>query len=274
MSLDAIKWALAQAVGKASTKFVLVAMADCVNAETSDMLCWPSYAYLSRVTLHDIKTVEAAVFRLRETGLIVDTGMRRGETGKVVVYRLNPPETGGIEPGPQNTTASLHGAAKDTKTGVISLTSNAPVFPANPPKNGDQSPQISQLIPPKTGVRTRKKQEGTEKEPGTGALMAAGIPEDLLTDWLAVRKDKRAGTLTKTAADGLLREAGKAEVSPEAAVRYCIEQNWIGFNAGWYRDRTARSTPTRAASGNRHSAAARAIWGSNPDPEIIDAETH
>jgi hypothetical protein len=48
-----------------------------------------------------------------------------------------------------------------------------------------------------------------------------------------VRKGKRATTLTQTAVDGLLREAGKAGLSPAEAVQLCVERNWVSLNAGW-----------------------------------------
>jgi hypothetical protein len=64
-----------------------------------------------------------------------------------------------------------------------------------------------------------------------------GVDEKLLSDWLAVRKDKRAGTLTETAVEGLVREAEKAGITVPDAVRYCVEANWVGFNAGFYAKR-------------------------------------
>jgi pyocin large subunit-like protein len=92
VSFDAIRWALRQEPGKSPTKFVLVAMAEFVNAESAEWVCWPSYRAIASVTLQDTKTVEAAVYRLKQLGLIVDTGQRKGETGKVIVYRLNDPK--------------------------------------------------------------------------------------------------------------------------------------------------------------------------------------
>lgn len=66
-----------------------------------------------------------------------------------------------------------------------------------------------------------------------------GIPADLLADYMALRKAKKAGPLTKTAIAGLQREADKAGISLEAAVTACCEYGWQGFNASWYAERTA-----------------------------------
>jgi len=71
-----------------------------------------------------------------------------------------------------------------------------------------------------------------------------GIPAELLADYQAVRKAKRAGPLTATAIDGLTREAGKAGITVEQAIRACCEYGWQGFNASWYAERKAtKATP-------------------------------
>jgi uncharacterized protein YdaU (DUF1376 family) len=59
-----------------------------------------------------------------------------------------------------------------------------------------------------------------------------GLPEDLVEDWKAVRKEKRA-PLTQTAINGVKRKAEKAGMSFEQAVRMITENGWRGFNANW-----------------------------------------
>jgi hypothetical protein len=222
LSYEAIRWAMSQAVDKSSTKFVLVAMADCVNSEAGEMLCWPSHKHLAEITGQDAKTVEAGLRRLREAGFITDTRQRKGTTGQVIVYRLNTPENGAVETG--------------RKT---------PVFPAKTPEIPVKDPQISGERPPKTGDGTRKEPGiGTRKEPGSDARLSA-IPPNFLADYLKVRKAKKAGEFTPTAISGMEREAAKAGLSLAEAVRVCAEWGWQGFNAGWYEQRMARSNPTQ-----------------------------
>jgi hypothetical protein len=60
------------------------------------------------------------------------------------------------------------------------------------------------------------------------------IPADLLTDFLKVRKAKKVGELTQTAFDGIAREAVKAGISVEEAIRECCVRGWAGFKADWY----------------------------------------
>ena len=138
MSYDAMRWAMNAPVGPAITKFVLVAMAECVNSSDGALECWPSYAHLSRRTGANLKTVEASVYRLREQGFIVDTGKREGGTGKVVVYRLNDPKSGVVTPGPQGPQsiddASAARAPTTPKAGSLQGNEIPPNLTVNPPK--------------------------------------------------------------------------------------------------------------------------------------------
>lgn len=272
MSLDAIRWALDQSVEKPSIKFVLVVMADCVNAEGGEVLCWPSYAFLSKRTGLNVKTVESAVYDLRTGGLIVDTGKRRGDTGKVVVYRLNTTKTGGISQGPQEPPTGGNDESNAPKSGGITPPPNPPTFSGNPPKSGEQSPQNMPVIPPKVGVRTGKKQERTGKEPGRALTSIPGVPAKTFDDWMVARKRI---PVTGSVIAALEREADKAGLTVAEAVIFCAESSWRGFNAGWYAERMKAPAPrnnSRAPATGKYAAAARTIFGQQPD--YIDAETN
>lgn len=257
MSFDAIRWALEQPIAPAMTKFLLVAMADCVNAEAGEMVCWPSYAFISRRTGMNTKTVEASVSRLKELGYLVDTGRRAGDTGKVVVYRLNDPKSGVIKPGPQSPNANGTRPQNDTENGGITSEGNPPKSDVNPPKSGGQSPQKVGLIPPKAGVRSRNGTSNrTRKEPGmesAGAPAIDGVSDALFGDWMKVRKDKKAGPVTGTVIAGLTREALKAGLSVADAVTYCCEAGWQNFNAGFHAKREGQSPAPRAAGPSKHA---------------------
>lgn len=96
------------------------------------------------------------------------------------------------------------------------------------------------------------------------------VSESVWQDFQAVRKAKRA-PLTDTALKGIRREAGKAGIPLADAIAYCVERNWVGFNAGWYADRSGKQP--RASPQPKHAAAARAIYGAPSNPEYIDVET-
>jgi uncharacterized protein YdaU (DUF1376 family) len=68
-----------------------------------------------------------------------------------------------------------------------------------------------------------------------GAL--PGVSDQLFADYLEVRRAKKGGKFTQTAANGLMREAERAGISVARAVEACCEYSWIGFNARWFAER-------------------------------------
>lgn len=251
MSFAAIRWALAQPVAKASTKFVLVAMADCVDSRVAGpWLSWPSYRHLAERTSLDFKTVEAGVSRLKEFGYLIDTGKRRGETGKVVVYQLNTPENGVVISDPEGEGGSHPQHANGPESGVIKSDPNDPVFPGNPPKFPAQSPQISSAMTPKTGsVSSNRTSNRTKKEPGDSAMpRPADVSEQTWKDWTQLRSKKRT-TVSETVIAEARTQAGLAEMTLERfLVIWCLRGSQ-GLQAEWLKpnERTPKSTGSRHA---------------------------
>ena len=71
---------------------------------------------------------------------------------------------------------------------------------------------------------------------------------------MAVRKAKKAGPLTTTAVNGLIREAEKAGKTLEEAVTICCERGWQSLKAEWLIDRSAAGRPPQTPTKpNRHS---------------------
>lgn len=116
-----------------------------------------------------------------------------------------------------------------------------------------------QATPPLAESATRKpladsatRKEHTSNTRGTDKLVAQQfsppIDAQLLSDWMAVRKEKRAGKVTATVWSGLSREASRAGITEEQAVRICCERGWQGFNADW----NWRASPV--AKQTRHDA--------------------
>lgn len=58
------------------------------------------------------------------------------------------------------------------------------------------------------------------------------IPPDLWDDFLTIRKAKRS-PMTETAIRGLTREAEKAGITLEDAIKICVERGWQSFRASW-----------------------------------------
>lgn len=64
------------------------------------------------------------------------------------------------------------------------------------------------------------------------ALLGIGVDVQIASDWLQVRKGKKAAA-TKTAIDGVLREIERSGMTPDAALRICCERGWAGFKPEW-----------------------------------------
>ena len=64
-------------------------------------------------------------------------------------------------------------------------------------------------------------------------LLALNVDEEVLHDWLDVRKKKKAAN-TKTAFKGLMTEIEKSGLSAADAIKVSAENSWSGFKAQWY----------------------------------------
>ena len=64
------------------------------------------------------------------------------------------------------------------------------------------------------------------------ALLALGVPRQLASDWLLIRKDKHV-PLTQTGLETTVEEAAKAGLSLAAAVKRSVDNGWAGFKAKW-----------------------------------------
>ena len=71
------------------------------------------------------------------------------------------------------------------------------------------------------------------------ALVENGASEYLASDWLKVRKAKKAAN-TKTALNGFVREVQKTNKSIDEILTICIEQSWKGFKADWLVEQVRR----------------------------------
>ena len=236
MSFDAMRWAMAQPIKQSSAKFILVAMADCVNDALPEMLCWPSSSHLAEVTAQDRKTVLAGIKRLCDLGYLTDTGQRKGVTKQVIVYRLNSTKNGTVKGVDFVAKPDVKELSNSPEIGIIPietvpfLPSNSTVFPCEQSQKRDTEPVTEPVI------KKEKK-----------SVYAPPLPETLLDDFLSVRKAKRAGPVTQTVMSCIEREAHKAGISLIDAVTACCEFGWQGFRADWYEQRTAgKKTATSA----------------------------
>lgn len=72
-----------------------------------------------------------------------------------------------------------------------------------------------------------------------GTLLAQGVPECYVNDYILIRKKKKVGN-TRSALQGLVENAKKAGISLAYAVQICAQNSWQSFNPkyveGWTLD--------------------------------------
>lgn len=74
-----------------------------------------------------------------------------------------------------------------------------------------------------------------KKKQNNGAVapdLFSGVDPVVVADFRKLRASKKA-PITKTAVEGIRREAAKAGVTLEQALRTCCERGWTGFKAEW-----------------------------------------
>ena len=222
MSVEAISWALAQPLDRSSAKFVLVAMANCANA---DMTCWPSVAYLSDATCQDRKTVLENIKRLKEIGIIKATEDRRGKTGQVTVYLID-------QQYQKRVASTVPKTEPVPKTVPVPKTDGkSPVFPA-------KESRFSAETVPKTGHGTvmepSVEPSGNRQKRSAPAARPSDVTEGTWRDWCDLRKAKKA-TASETAISVARDEATKAGMNLEAFLRAWVASGYQGFKADWIK---------------------------------------
>lgn len=102
------------------------------------------------------------------------------------------------------------------------------------------NPDITQVViddnPDITLTKNQEPRTNNQKQPKSKATpdgdLFLGIDLDLVADFKALRSKQKAA-VTKTAIDGIRREADKAGVSLADALTICCERGWRGFKAEW-----------------------------------------
>lgn len=243
MSFDAVSWAMDQQIGRATAKFLLVALAECVDGKGTDhMVCFPSAAHLARRTEMDRKSVNANLKLLRDAGFIEDTGERKGTTNQVVIYRLKAPENSAISAVPKPDKEAQNSLAIGPILGPLAEEGTGPIFPAKRPNIPTEEAQYSLETGPILGHGTSEEQviEQVIEQVSKRAKACASldrphdVSEQTWADWLQLRKAKRA-SVTKTVVDGARRESVKAGMSLEDFLQLWCMRGSQGLIAEWIK---------------------------------------
>ncbi len=229
---------------------MLLALAIADHASDDGTRVYPSVKALAEKTRQSERTVQYQLRAMQAAGWLILVGAGNGGRSMATEYRISPLWVKGADFAPFE-----KGAIHDIKAATDDIKGC--------------NPRHKRVQP----VAPANNHQGTIKEPSRNHeapdAEAPGIPGDLLKDFLAVRKAKRAGPLTKTALAGIAREADKAGISLADAIAYCCEAGWQGFNAGWYAERIGKKTRDSPRQPGKFSAAAATIFGNTP--EVIDA---
>ena len=82
------------------------------------------------------------------------------------------------------------------------------------------------------GHKEEEQQQPTRDKRAFSVERPESVPEKVWTDFLAVRKAKRA-PLTATALEGIVREAEKAAMPLADVLTMCCERGWQAFRSEW-----------------------------------------
>lgn len=99
-------------------------------------------------------------------------------------------------------------------------------------------------------TETEKEEEKTLRAVRAVVVKPDGVSDQTWSDFLAVRKAKRA-PITLTALAGIEREALKAGLALESALRTCAERGWQSLKADWV---TQPSSAQRNGDGTKRVA--------------------
>lgn len=95
-----------------------------------------------------------------------------------------------------------------------------------------------------------------------------GLTEQEALDYQAVRKAKRVGNVSETAWRAIEKEANRAGVRFDEAVRKCISRGWAGFEAKWLDSPTTQGKPAGVIDFRaKRKAEEDAIWDEYMKPD-------
>lgn len=81
----------------------------------------------------------------------------------------------------------------------------------------------------------KKKSEPKKRFSFSQSLKELGAEDRLISDWLQVRKTKRASN-TETALNGFMKQVEKSGLPLNTVLEICVIRSWQGFNIEWLKD--------------------------------------
>lgn len=106
-----------------------------------------------------------------------------------------------------------------------------------------------------TNTKTNVISDSKAKFSFVGALKNLGADDQLIHDWLAVRKTKKASN-NQTSFNRFENQFSKSNLDINTVLRICIERDWKGFEVSWlnnvnlseYQEQSQQITPEQPAA--------------------------
>lgn len=209
MSFEAMAWAIRQKL-PTKEKFTLLMLANYASNEKGD--CYPSINTLAEGTSMSRDSIMRALRSLEECGLILIRKRMQDGVNLPNYYTLTFTDLRGV------VAVGDHGSSCE-RLGVVAVgDSNLSVKPINKP--------------------IKKNNTKVDKKTETGYcpkehLGEHGVDDQLFKDFMAGRKSKRAGELTKTAVDRIVKQAALAGWTVKDAITEAASRSWVSFDASW-----------------------------------------
>ena len=230
MSLDATRWAWQQKV-TATQKLVLLSLADRANESHQ---CYPSTARLVNDTGLYRETIFEAIKSLEDIGIInVKRELGKGNNFTLVGVSDRHSTSSDLPTSKQSKTSSKKPTSSEMPTSSDLPTPTSSDLPTPQSVNADTYQSVNADTEPTIESIKNLSIESTNNKPAKKPTFFDGVKKQIVDDYLAVRKAKKAPPVTQTVFDGLNREANKAGYTLEQALITCCERNWVGFNASW-----------------------------------------
>lgn len=227
-----------------SELLVMLALSDWADDEGR---CWPSIAKVAEKCRLSRSQVQRVVHRLIAGGhLFVEANAAGGAPGATRRYRIDiaslarakTARTGRADAtGRVNATCSInaqHGSHRCAETGRVDATQTT-TEPSVDRQQVNSLPQRPQKL---------RKDSRVEFD-ARAQFVASGVDQQVVTDFLTLRKVKRAPVTATVIAD-IAHEAAKAGITVEKALRTCCVRGWQTFQADWHTGGGQRSIARRA----------------------------
>jgi len=214
---------------------VLMVLAEMSN---EGGVCWPSMATLSKRCRKSDRAVQAslkALVALGELDIDYNAGPHGTNRYRIRLDVLRPPKS--------TSPSSPEARFTPEEPGGCSVRHDHPeARGTGPPKSTAPEPYEEPSSEPSLKGRPRRSPRSADR-----LDLLPDVDRQLLADWSAVRKAKRAGPITATVVNGLRVEASKAGMSCSEVITLCCQRGWQGFNADWASARKADARATALA---------------------------